>query len=82
MQRFGNWICFLPQMVRYETSALLVSFKSNIFGSVIDVRSFQRTQQNMRLSPPHLRTETDPVTETLCLFEYVNVDKAQTHTNR
>jgi hypothetical protein len=32
---------------------------------MIEVSSFRGTQQS-RCLPPHLRTETDPVSETLC----------------
>jgi hypothetical protein len=42
-QRFGNWICFRPQV------------------SVGDTKG-----SNTVRVPPHLRTETYPVSETLC----------------
>jgi hypothetical protein len=41
------------------------------------VSSFLRTQQNRILPPFHLRTETDPVYETLRSLEYQTTDKVQ-----
>jgi hypothetical protein len=35
------------------------------------------TQQSMCLSPPHLKTETDPVSEKLCSSEYRTMDRVQ-----
>jgi hypothetical protein len=50
-----------------------------VYCPVIEVSSFYGTQQS-RCLPPHLRTETDPVSERLCYFvflEYQTVDKVQ-----
>jgi hypothetical protein len=35
----------------------------------------------MCLPPPHLRTETDPIYETLCSIEYRTMDKVQKLSN-
>jgi hypothetical protein len=40
-----------------------------------------RAQQNMCLPPPHLRIETEPVSETLCSLEYRMMDKVQKSSN-
>jgi hypothetical protein len=37
-------------------------------GSVIEVTSFQGTQLSMYLPTPHMRTETDSVSETSCFI--------------
>jgi hypothetical protein len=42
-----------------------------------EVSSFQRTEQSKCLSPPHMRTETDPVSETLCSLEFRAMDKSK-----
>jgi hypothetical protein len=49
---------------------------------VTDVSSLKRTQQGV--FPPHLRTETDPASETLCplvFLEYWMMDEVRTPSN-
>jgi hypothetical protein len=63
-QRFGNRICFRPQVRGWETPTLLGPLE----------------RANLNHSP-HLRKETDPVSETLCSLEYRTVDKVQKPSN-
>jgi hypothetical protein len=48
-----------------------------VLSPVIDVSSFYGTQQSRSLPPPHLRTETDPVSETLCFLVFRIPDDGQ-----
>jgi hypothetical protein len=50
--RFGNWICFRPQVRGQETPTQL--------------GLLERASLNHCLLPPHLRMERDPVSKTLC----------------
>jgi hypothetical protein len=43
--------------------------------------SFQHTQQSRCLPSPHLRTETDPISETLCSLEYRMMENVQKPSN-
>jgi hypothetical protein len=56
--RFGNWICFRPQ-VRGDTYSV---------GSLQWLRLALSKGSNRIGVSPHLRTETDPASETSCLF--------------
>jgi hypothetical protein len=52
IQRFGNSVCFCPQVKGWEADTLL--------GPLERANLNHWTQQSRCLPPPHLRTETDP----------------------
>jgi hypothetical protein len=55
--------------------------KLDVFPPVTEVSSLQRIQQSKCLPPPHLKTETDLVSETLCSVEYWTTSKLKTLSN-
>jgi hypothetical protein len=57
-RRFGNWICFRPQVKVGEKTPTQLG-------------PLERANLN------HLRTETDPVSETSCFLEYRMMKKAR-----
>jgi hypothetical protein len=48
---------------------------------VTEVRPFYQTQQSRCFSPPYLKTEAGPVSETLCSLEYRTTDKVKNASN-
>jgi hypothetical protein len=60
-KRFGNWICFCPQ-VRGETPTLLGPLER---GDLQWLRLTLSKESNTASPPFHLRTETDPVSKML-----------------
>jgi hypothetical protein len=73
-RRFGKWIYIRPQLKMWDIPTLLSPLERA--GPVIKVSSFSRTQQSRCLPHPHLKTEADPVSETLCSLENWTVRKA------
>jgi hypothetical protein len=69
------WVSGLCPLFR-----ILNARKHNVLetGPVIEVTSFWGTQESMCLPPPHLRTETDPVSKMLCFLAFRIVDNGQT----
>jgi hypothetical protein len=64
-QRFGNWICFRPHMKVGEKTPTQLG-------------PLERANLNQCVLPHlRLRTETDPVSETLCFLEYRTMEKVQ-----
>jgi hypothetical protein len=57
---FRNWICFRPQVRGEDTSQLGPLERANL--------SLSKGPKRVGVFPPHLRTETDPVSETLCFL--------------
>jgi hypothetical protein len=76
-RRFGNWICFRPQVKVGEKTPTQLGplVRAN---PVIEIISLEGAQLSRCLLPHlHLRTETDPVSETSCLLEYRTMKKVQ-----
>jgi hypothetical protein len=65
---FGNWICFLPQVRGEDTYSVGTIRKGELQGSVTNPRlALPKGPDKVGVfSPPHLRKETDPLSETLC----------------
>jgi hypothetical protein len=59
-RRFGNWICFRPQVKGGEDTYSV--------GPVTAISSSKVAQLSRCLLPLHLRTETDIVSETSCFY--------------
>jgi hypothetical protein len=61
-QRFGNWICFRPQVRGIETPNLLDPLEKGLR------LALSKGPNKVGVSSPHLRTETDTFSETLCFL--------------
>jgi hypothetical protein len=73
---FSNWICFRPKM-RWETPTLLDPLENAILKAQL-LRLVLATEPNrVGVSLPDLRTDTDPVSETLCFLVFRIPDDGQ-----
>jgi hypothetical protein len=81
-QRFGNWICFRPQV--RGGRHLLCWIPCPHLNQWLRL-AFSKGHNRVSVSfPSYLRTEIDPVPETLFFFWYLELwmmDKAQKHSN-